>query len=141
MTNQLNKVIGNRIRVARKKMRLTQAEVGDHLGLTKNAVGKIESGEVALTLKNLFELPAVLHHPIEYFLGLNIDLTDDEKELLTYYRVLPDEFKRIVLDQSRKWQADFIQMLEEADPVQGRRLREMVAPYLTEEDEDKGHPK
>jgi transcriptional regulator with XRE-family HTH domain len=91
---KVNEVIGNRIRAARENAGLTQAELGDHLGLTKAAIGKIESGQNALTLKNLFELPEVLHQPLSYFLGIDISQTPDESELLELYRSLPPGFPR-----------------------------------------------
>lgn len=89
-----NEIIGNRIRAAREGAGLTQAELGDHLGLTKAAIGKIESGENALTIKNLFELPGVLHQDLSHFLGIETDLTPDESEILGLYRALPPGFPR-----------------------------------------------
>lgn len=92
--DKLNKEIGNRIRLARQEMGLTQTELGDYLGLTKNAVSKIEKGFNALTVKNLFELPGVLQRPIGFFLGLESDLSPDEERLIEIYRAIPEGMPR-----------------------------------------------
>jgi len=129
MTDELNQAIGNRIRKRREAMGLTQSDVGDHLGLTKNAVGKIESGYSALTLKNLFALPLVLHRPIEYFLGLDTALTENEQEMLPYFRELPAELRLLALDRASRWKEEFPQLLEVMDPGFAQQLREQMGPY------------
>lgn len=103
MGDRLNKEIGKRIRSARQEGGLTQSELGDHLGITKNAVGRIENGFNALTMKNLFELPGILHRPITYFLGLETSLQTDEEELLLLYRTLPVESRSYVFRFLRGW--------------------------------------
>jgi transcriptional regulator with XRE-family HTH domain len=78
---------------------LTQVELGDALGITGNAVSKIEGGYATLTLDHLFKLPKILGQSISYFLGLpeadtTPPLTPDESELLGLYRALPEGFPR-----------------------------------------------
>lgn len=86
---ELGKLAAQRIREAREAAGLTQAELGDALGISGNAVTKIENGRSTLTLKHLEELPKILNRPIEYFLGLDTDLTAEEERLLALYRRLP----------------------------------------------------
>lgn len=86
---ELGKLAAQRIREAREAAGLTQAELGDALGISGNAVTKIENGRSTLGLQHLEQLPKILNRPIEYFLGLDTGMTPDEEELLALYRRLP----------------------------------------------------
>jgi transcriptional regulator with XRE-family HTH domain len=86
---ELGKLAAQRIREAREAAELTQAELGDALNISGNAVTKIENGRSTLTLQNLEQLPKILNRPIEYFLGLDTGMTADEEQLLAAYRRLP----------------------------------------------------
>lgn len=100
----LAKFVGKRIRAARLSQNLTQAELGDYLGITRDAVSKIELGNSTLTLQNLEKLPAILDRPISYFLGLEIpSLSNDESEVIHLYRALSDEARRLALATLRAW--------------------------------------
>jgi transcriptional regulator with XRE-family HTH domain len=90
----LGKLAAQRIRDAREEAGLTQAELADALGVTRAAVTSIENGRSTLTLKNLEELPRILHQPLAYFLGIETDLIPDESEFLELYRALPEGFPR-----------------------------------------------
>jgi transcriptional regulator with XRE-family HTH domain len=90
----LGKLAAQRIRDAREGAGLTQAELADALGITRAAVTSIENGRSTLTLRNLEELPRILHKPLTFFLGLDSGLTADEAELLELYRALPPGFPR-----------------------------------------------
>lgn len=84
-------LIGNRIREARKDAGMTQAELGSHLELTQGMINKIETGQSAITLANLFKLAEVLNRPLAYFLGINVgELTAEEGEIVEIYRSLPE---------------------------------------------------
>ena len=99
-------ITSKRLRAAREAAGLTQAELGDSLGISGNAITKIEAGRSTLTLPHLVELPKILHQPITYFLGLEnpAGLTDDEAELLELYRAVEEpRFRRYVLTFIRDW--------------------------------------
>ena len=98
--------IGAKIRRAREEAELTQVELGDALGISGNAVARIERGRNALILKHLLVLPKILNKPIEWFLDLPgvPGLTPDEEELLSLYRSLPVGTTRAQgLDLLRAW--------------------------------------
>lgn len=96
------KAIGRRIRQAREDLGLTQADVADELRLTRAAVGKIEKGS-SITLDNLFELEGILMKPVEYFLGLDTELSDDAAEWLAIYNSLSELEKKQWLGMMRAW--------------------------------------
>lgn len=60
MENSVNKVVGKRIRDARKNADLTLEEVADKLGITPSAFGHIERGRNMIALEHLVRLPAIL---------------------------------------------------------------------------------
>ena len=103
--------IGTKIRRAREAAGLTQVELGDALGISGNAVAKIERGRSMLTLKHLLALPKILNRPISWFLDLPgvPELTPDEEDLLAAYRALPPGISREQgLDLLQAW-AEFKQ--------------------------------
>lgn len=112
LMDKVIQAVGRLIRQAREDAGLTQSELGDALGISGNAVTKIENGRSALTLGHLTKLPAILHRPVSYFLGIEFDLSADEEELLTLYRALPEglpreyvfTFIRSWVQQTKDWQ-------------------------------------
>lgn len=102
--NHLTKTIGRRVRAAREAAGLTQADVGDSLNLSPDAVSKIELGQSNLTLANLEKLPAILGRPIAYFLGIEVPkLSDEESEVIHLYRALSDEARRLARAALHAW--------------------------------------
>ena len=67
-----------RVREARKAAGLTQEEMGDKLGMSRGGYGLLETGSRTITLEDLFNLSRILGWPVEYFLGLDTGLTEDE---------------------------------------------------------------
>ena len=76
---------------AREKAGLNQAELADRLGLSRSGYNPYEKYESAFSVAMLFQLAPILGKPVEYFLGLDTDLSEDEAELLACYRRLPDD--------------------------------------------------
>lgn len=99
----MNKLVGSRIRQARKEMGLTQAELADSLGCHPSLVTKMEKGDSSVTLKNLFGLPRALYKPLEHFLGLDMGLSEDEMEWLAIYQSLPEMERRYWRTTLRAW--------------------------------------
>lgn len=100
----MNKEVGRRIRQARKEAGLTQAELGDSLGISGNAVTKLEGGHSALTIENLLGLYRVLHKPFGYFLGINdLYISGEEAEWLEIYRALPGRDRRYWVEALQAW--------------------------------------
>jgi transcriptional regulator with XRE-family HTH domain len=105
--NNLAIEIGKRLRAARKKVGMTQEEMGAALGMTRTGYTNLETGRSLLTLDNLLKLPKILHQPAIYFLGMDGELSEDEAELLELYRSLPEDHKKANLDGLRGIAAGF----------------------------------
>lgn len=83
--------IVQRVRNAREDAGLSQGELAEHLGLTRAGYGHYERGRNVYTVEQLFQLSRVLGRSVEWFLGLDTDLADDEDQLLTAYRTIKDD--------------------------------------------------
>jgi len=59
--------IGNRIRLARTAMQMSQAQLGEAMDLTFQQIQKYESGANRISATRLFRLSQVLHVSITYF--------------------------------------------------------------------------
>lgn len=80
------KAIARQVRRARKESGLSQEAVGEALGLSVTGYGHYERARQPFSVDQLFQLSRVLGKPVEWFLGLDTGLTDDEAELLHLYQ-------------------------------------------------------
>ena len=59
--------VGNRIRVRRTLLGMTQEKIGEGLGLTFQQVQKYENGANRVSASRLFQLSKILNVPVSYF--------------------------------------------------------------------------
>ena len=69
--------LSDRIRELRTQRNLTQLQVAERLGITKNAVNSWEKSASSPTLKNVAELAGIFGVSTDYLLGVNQRLTVD----------------------------------------------------------------
>lgn len=90
MNEERKKLIGERLKLARKIAGLTQSEVADRLDIKRNSYSQIEIGRNTLSIDYLMVLSEVFEKPVSYLLGFGTDeLNSDEVELVELYRSLP----------------------------------------------------
>ncbi|MDR2781930.1 MAG: helix-turn-helix domain-containing protein [Holosporaceae bacterium] len=65
--NDINQVIGNNIRHARKFRSMTQHQLANLLGLTFQQLQKYETGKNRVSAERLYQLSRLLNIPIDYF--------------------------------------------------------------------------
>lgn len=95
--DDLNADIGKRLREAREKTGLSQAQLAKELGYeSATAVSLIEAGERRFKMEDLQKAADVLHRPIGYFLGQE-DPPMDVKVALRADKELSEEDKKAVL--------------------------------------------
>lgn len=71
--------VGQRVKIRRKSLKLTQQELGDTLGLTFQQVQKYERGANRISASKLFIISETLDVPISYFFdGLEEKSTKQE---------------------------------------------------------------
>ena len=73
--NPNNKHIGTRLSQARKSKGMTQELLADHMGLSRSALVKIESGQRGLSASELFNISEILEVPMDYFFLSTYDET------------------------------------------------------------------
>lgn len=98
--------LGNKIRMYRKRLGMTQTELGEKLGVKVNAVSKWECGRVEdiptskiKALANLFEVPpSYLIDDEENTQPTETDgLTEKDARLVEWFRSLPEEKQKAIL--------------------------------------------
>ena len=66
---ELDRQIGDRVRLARAVKRMTQETLGEHLGVTFQQVQKYEKGTNRISASTLFQIAKVLEVDIPFFFG------------------------------------------------------------------------
>lgn len=66
---ELDRHIGNRVRLARAVKRMSQEKLGEHLGVTFQQVQKYEKGTNRISASTLFQIAKVLEVDILFFFG------------------------------------------------------------------------
>lgn len=100
--DDINKLIGSRLKNARKERRLTLLELAGKVGLSEGNVQRYESGNIAnVSVSILVKFASALSLPPEELLGWtkSVSLTRDEETLVTNYRKLSPAGKEYVHDQ------------------------------------------
>ena len=62
--------IGNRIRLVRKELKMTQEELAERGGLSHSFMGHIERGSRKLSVETLYRIAGALNVSTDYLLGL-----------------------------------------------------------------------
>src|SRR5258708_32010509 len=66
-SEDIKESIGKRIRYSREKLGITQEQLAERLGKTRNTISSYESGTRLLSISELPQLAAALEVPITYF--------------------------------------------------------------------------
>jgi transcriptional regulator with XRE-family HTH domain len=99
------KEVLERLRIARKKLGITQAEFARRIGLTQTSMSMIQSGKSNLTDKNI-KLICVTYNINEAWLltetgGMFVSPSPYEKELLEIFRKLYDAYQEFLLETTK----------------------------------------
>lgn len=77
-------MLAQRLRNERKKARLTQAQLGEKLGLTQQAIGKWEKGLAEPDISSINKLAELFQCNPNYLLGNTTDPTPQNEKGLVY---------------------------------------------------------
>ena len=80
----------------RQRKSLTQDELGDLMGVTKQSVSKYEKGITMLSLDKLLWYQHYFNIPLHEMFGLKNELNKEEKELVIWYRSAPLIVKQLI---------------------------------------------
>lgn len=86
-------MLAKRLKAARLNKKLTQQELANRLKTTKGTISNYENGHSTPSNEMLKELALVLEISTDYLLGVtnstnsaSLDLSDEEKEMLEFFR-------------------------------------------------------
>jgi len=71
---------------AREKAGLERKALAEALSLDLNSYGHYERGRYAFTIDQLFVISSALGRPVEFFLGLDTGLAEDEAQVVHLWR-------------------------------------------------------
>lgn len=102
-----NKKIGERIKELRKKKGMSQQELGETIGLSQNAISKIEIGQTQLTLEHLYNIAntfdvspdyicmgideSTILQMLQKYISMKCIKTSEGNETLTYPTLIIDK--------------------------------------------------
>ena len=116
MTNSIDGYVGSRLRRRRRLLGLTQANLGEQVGIRFQQIQKYECAANRISASRLFDLSEALHVPVQYFYdGLSDkDAANDSDvlpsdvlsqretmELVRAYYSLGEEPRRRLLDLAK----------------------------------------
>lgn len=79
---------GTRIRQARDRLGISQEELAARISRDQRAVSEIENGKRRVAVTELPNIARALEVPILYFFEGEIDITDEDRALITQYHRL-----------------------------------------------------
>lgn len=92
--------ISLKLKEIRKTAKLTQNDIANVLGITREAYGMYESGKRQISLKVLDDLAQYYNVSIDYLVG-RVDSEKEEMELLEAYRKLDSRGKQAILSLAK----------------------------------------
>lgn len=91
------KELGQRIKIRRKKMLLTQEELAEQLGISVKHFSEVERGLTGLSIENLIQLSGLLGLSLDYMLKGEEQQTNWDT-VIAALRRLPKEKEPLVLE-------------------------------------------
>lgn len=93
------KLIGQRIKTARKKNKMTQEALAEKLYVSTEYCSKIECGKVKINLPRLSEISTILNEPIEFLITGTVVESNEylREELSTVINSLPSSKVEAIL--------------------------------------------
>ncbi len=82
----INRLIGRKLKEARERVGLQKAELANLLGLSRQGYNEYERGIPKFRVEQVQEFAIALGRPVEWFLGLDTELSEDEAQVLHLWR-------------------------------------------------------
>ncbi len=82
MTTNYYKIIGEKIKSARKSLKISQTNLGELLGnFSSTYITLIESGKRKVSIEKLAQIAEILNKPLAFFLEKNMESMNIEEKL------------------------------------------------------------
>jgi transcriptional regulator with XRE-family HTH domain len=89
--SNIDKHIGNRIKLQRKLLGLSREKLGNHIGLSSQQIQKYEAGISAVKPSTLFKIAEILSLDPNYFFDTYVTASSQAKVATTYDEILNQE--------------------------------------------------
>lgn len=109
--DMIKRTIASNIKRARIASNMTQAEAADRLGITAQAVSNFERGINSIESSLLLRMCEIYNTSMSNILGEEneqkkfspgkVELTERDLEMLQIFRLIPEEWQQIFLEQGR----------------------------------------
>lgn len=98
----INRFIGRKLQEARLRAGLSKKGLAERLGIAKQSYNDYETGGVHFRVEQVEEFARALDRPVEWFLGIDTGLTEEEAQVLHLWRQIDnDAVKRLVMNALR----------------------------------------
>ena len=98
-TPKLALIVGQNIAVLRKKMDLSQKELAARLGITQDAMARMEKGQIAPKMGRLSDIAAVLECSVPYlFRSHSTETSERAATIAAILSTLPQEGQEALVD-------------------------------------------
>jgi transcriptional regulator with XRE-family HTH domain len=89
--SNIDKHIGNRIKLQRKLIGLSREKLGNHIGVSSQQIQKYETGMSAIKPSNLCKIAEILSVSPNYFFDTYVTASSQAKVATTYDEILNQE--------------------------------------------------
>lgn len=103
------RVLGERIRIARERLSISQTELGRLVSRDQRAISEYEHGERRISVTDLPAFAEALEVPLMYFFEGDITAKDHEYMLINAFRNLPNHEAREDAIRLLHWFIDALQ--------------------------------
>lgn len=133
--NKYNRYIREKIKEAREKKGMTQAELAENLYRTQSFISNLESGRLEVSAVDLMGIAYLVEKPMRYFFPVYVptegDLADYEWELIHFLRKIGDEERArkvagLLVDQARSVAEVIIDTDVKAEAERRREIRQQL---------------
>lgn len=108
--DRVKRTIASNIKRARIASNMTQAEAADRLGITAQAISNFERGINGIENSLLLRMCEIYNTSMSNILGEENEqkenpgegkLTEEDREMLEVFRLIPEEWRQVYLEQGR----------------------------------------
>lgn len=94
MSVERRKEIGELIRIRREQAEMSQTDLANRMGLSRQQIGHYEAGRSEITVVDLERISEILEVPITYFFQKDVDYANDPEPVFARYKHLPPQYRR-----------------------------------------------
>ena len=99
ITTNMAQIIGERIKLRRIMLGMTQSDLAFSCGISFQQIQKYESGQTNISCQRLFQISNALITPIDFFFDYQNKMYDPESlKLLILYWKLPKNKKKLIFE-------------------------------------------